>query len=307
MYRGELVWNKTKKRDVEGRTAVTTRPEAEWLRVDRPDLRIIADDVWHAAQSKRQSIRTRHATTHGRVHRDVDSKYLLSGFARCATCGGSLSTLSREHGQRRVFFYGRLAHHKRGATVCDNALIIPIERVDAAVLDKIGEVLRPAVVKAIIAEVFKALAPAQVASNVGALRHDLRALDRKIANLTAAVEHGAALAPLVAKLTARQSERDALVAALGAADALAQQQLDRHTTTAQVLAQVAKWRALLTTDIVDGRQLLREVLDGPLQFAPDGQQYRFSGADKVGTLVARLVGVPPLLASPAGFEPAFWP
>ena len=34
LYRGEVVWNKTKKRDAAGRTAPTARPEAEWMRFE---------------------------------------------------------------------------------------------------------------------------------------------------------------------------------------------------------------------------------------------------------------------------------
>ena len=84
----------------------------------------------------------------------------------------------------RVFFYGCLAHAKRGSSVCDNALVLPIDRVDDAVVSKLSrDVLHPAVVKAILDGVFEALQPATVTRNVGALRIELRALDTKIANL----------------------------------------------------------------------------------------------------------------------------
>jgi hypothetical protein len=62
------------------------------------------------------------------------------------------------------------------------------------------------------------------------------------------------------------------------------------------MAQVETWRTLLTTSIADGRQLLREVLDGPLRFAPEDQQYRFTGDVTTGPLVAGLVGLPPTLS-----------
>ncbi len=54
--------------------------------------------------------------------------------------------------------------------MCANALIVPIEVVDQAVLQVIAGDLRPRVVKAIIAEVYKQLAPASVASELNGLR-----------------------------------------------------------------------------------------------------------------------------------------
>jgi hypothetical protein len=60
--------------------------------------------------------------------------------------------------RKRTFFYGCLAHAKRGETVCDNALVLPIERVDRAVQAELAtNVLRPAVVRALINAVFKKL------------------------------------------------------------------------------------------------------------------------------------------------------
>jgi hypothetical protein len=87
---------------------------------------------------------------------------------------------------------------------------------------------------------------------------------------------------------------------------------DRKVVEAKVMEQVAKWRALLTEEVADGRQALREVLEGPLRFTPkqaeDGTRYyEFEGEVATGRLIAGLVGVPPCVASPTGFEPVFWP
>ena len=73
-----------------------------------------------------------------------------------------------------------------------------------------------------------------------------------------AVERGADVAPLVEKLRARQVERDTLVVASGAAEAVIQIQRDRRAVTRQVLAQVATWRRLLSAERVeDGLGLQR--------------------------------------------------
>jgi hypothetical protein len=48
------------------------------------------------------------------------------------------------------------------------------------------------------------------------------------------------------------------------------------------------------------------VLEAPLRFTPDGKTYRFTGPVATGKWIAGAV-LPTKVASPAGFEPAFWP
>jgi hypothetical protein len=75
--------------------------------------------------------------------------------------GGTV--VSRSHGRRRAYFYGCLTSWKRGATICPNDLILPIEWVNDAVLKAIaGDVLRPAVVSAIIDGFLEQLLPSNV-------------------------------------------------------------------------------------------------------------------------------------------------
>ena len=301
VYRGHLVWNKTRKRDAAGRTAVTARPESEWLRSDRPELRIVSDDLWNAVHARlgarRQFVRGQAV----RPGRDIESKYLLSGFARCGTCGGAMVAMSRRRtGQPRALFYGCSAHQKRGPLVCDNALVLPIDRVNDAVLTAlVRKVLRPAVAMAIMDEVFKALRPTARAASVVSLKSELRVLDAKIANLTAAIEQGAAVGPIVAKLQERQAEREALLTTLGAAQASEQLQVDRQTIERKVLAQLATWRTQLTTD---ARQALREVLSGPVRLTPTGEQYHFEGNTTTGSFIAGLIGAFNLYGVPSGIR-----
>jgi hypothetical protein len=84
----------------------------------RPQLRIVSEDLWTAAQARF----------------DLDSPYLLSGFGRCGTCGGGMAAHSRQHGGRRVFFYGCTSFWKRGAKVCSNNLVARMDVLDDEVL-----------------------------------------------------------------------------------------------------------------------------------------------------------------------------
>ena len=157
--------------------------------------------------------------------------------------------LTRRHGQRRVPLYGCLAYHKRGPSVCGNGLVLPVARVDDAVLRAFaGDALAPAVITLTIDMIFAALQPENVGHNVAALKNDLWQIDQIVAS-RAAIE-------------------------------------------ARVQAKVATWRELLGTAVVrDGRQLLNEMLEGPLRFTPEGRAYRFVGPVATGRAHCRDGGV----------------
>ena len=62
------------------------------------------------------------------------------------------------------------------------------------------------------------------------------------------------------------------------------------------------WRALLSTKhIQEGRQLLREVLAGPLRFTPEGKTYGFEGEASTGVMLAGSASVAPFLVAVRGF------
>ena len=52
VYRGQIVWGKTKKRDAFGEVNPTPRPASEWMRIDAPQLRIVSDQQWNAAHER---------------------------------------------------------------------------------------------------------------------------------------------------------------------------------------------------------------------------------------------------------------
>jgi hypothetical protein len=73
----------------------------------------------------------------------------------------------------------------------------------------------------------------------------------------------------------------------------------------------ANWRTLLTDNVSDGRQLLREFLEGAIQFMPEVRAYRFKATVATGRLVAGLAtqGVSTRGASPGGTATGvrWWP
>jgi Recombinase len=52
LYRGTLVWSRTRKRDVWGQRRPSRRDESEVVRVDIPELRIVDETVWQRAHER---------------------------------------------------------------------------------------------------------------------------------------------------------------------------------------------------------------------------------------------------------------
>lgn len=302
VYRGELVYNASRKRDRWGQRKSEARDTREWIRSSAPALRIVSDEVSEAVEHRLRGVRA--LVTTPRRTRDIDSAYLLSGFARCAVCGGGLCVMNHGNGSGNGRSYGCLAHHKRGAAVCQNGLRLSLARVDEAVLQKLGhDVLRPAVVMALVDGVLTMMRPETRAGEDARLRAELQEVDREVGRLTEAIARGGQLAPLLDALTRRQARRDELTASLAALEAYAPQRFNRKSIEEQVREHITGWRALLTDDApgrAQGRQLLREVLTGPLRFTPDGGRYRFEGDAAMGRALAGIAGLATYLASPGG-------
>jgi site-specific DNA recombinase len=101
LYRGELVWNRSQRISRGGTKKQRRRPEAEWLRLDAPTLRIVPEDLWQVVQRRlheNQQVypRRRDGGLLGRVPQpDPAAPYLLSGMGRCALCRGTLMAMTR--------------------------------------------------------------------------------------------------------------------------------------------------------------------------------------------------------------------
>ena len=107
-----------------------------------PALRIVDEDVWTAVQVRREAAGKSYLSgtggqRFGRPPNGRESKYLLTGLTRCATCGHSLIVMSRSHRSRRAYFYRCGGFHSKGSAVCSNNVHLPLEAADDAVLTEI--------------------------------------------------------------------------------------------------------------------------------------------------------------------------
>ena len=310
LYLGEIIWNKTKKTDAWGQKNQTDRQEGDWIRITDPALRVVYDAQWQAVHGRltvlHDQLRQASGGQHTHRRRDVDSRYLLSGFARCAVCGGGLGVMGGSHSSDRPHVYGCTVYHKRGTAVCGNGLKIPIDRVDDAVLKSLGgDVLRSQVAMAIVDGVLAEFQPRNLVRDLARYRDELQAMEREAERLTEAIAAGGHLAPLLEALKVRQARCTELAATIATLERIDVARFDRKLIEQRVRGHIDRWRNLLMSHVADGRQLLREVLVAPLRFTPEGRTYRFEGEAAIGQLIAGSIDLPTNVVAVRGIEPRF--
>ena len=107
-YLGRWVWNKTrtKKDPRSGRRRSVPRPSSEWIVLERPDLRIVPQDVWERVRQRRSQVRENYRRERGergftKTQRGSAKDYpttLLAGTMVCDVCGAPLQQVSGRHG-----------------------------------------------------------------------------------------------------------------------------------------------------------------------------------------------------------------
>jgi site-specific DNA recombinase len=302
-YRGEIVWNRTRKRDRWGQHRASDRSEDQWLRVPAPHLRIVPEELWQAAHARITAARNSGNIRIG----PVVSKHLLPGLARCAWCNGGLYARKRTRTRRQAeWFYACTSHHQRGHAVCHNVVQVPVPEADRAVLGSIGDILTPDLVDDIILRLREFIAPERRDAARKQLAQQIAAVDQQAGHLVDAIAEGGEIPPLVTRLKRVQQQRQELLRALAEyGEAHALPQIDWRSIERQARRVMADWRELLGRHTLEARQLLRELLEGPLRFTPilEGTRrgYRFEGAIKIGELLSGNVDAIGL-ASPGRIE-----
>ena len=110
LYRGVVVWNRTKKRDDWGQRYRKAVPKTadKWISVVNEDLRIVPEDLWKRVAARRaetegKTLRFESGRISGRPPKHA-TKNLLAGLATCGVCRGGLvvETSARASGGGRV-------------------------------------------------------------------------------------------------------------------------------------------------------------------------------------------------------------
>jgi site-specific DNA recombinase len=314
VYHGEVVWNRSRKRDARGKVKQQARPESEWLRVPAPKLRIVSDDLWtkaHArlAQTREAYLRINRGRLWSRPLDGSARKYLLVGLARCGCCGGSLEVRSRSHGSQRQYYYACSSYYRRGKAVCGNKLEIPLRAADDAVIAALeSELLDDALVDAVVRKVLTRVVPTgpAVDERRTTLEQERRDIEREAQNLVTALAKMGTSPTITAALKeheARHRQIDHELSALEQREQLSTVEQSRFEAQARKLA--TDWRSLLRRHTPQARQIVSKVCRDKIVFTPEQRRaqrgYRFRAE---ASIVPLLTGMVPefsqAVASPTG-------
>ncbi len=306
LYRGVIVWNRKEKIMRAGTKRRRTRPQKEWIRIPAPELRIVSDELWDKVHPRLANAREalprsfRAGRLSGRpAYLDGNSPYLLTGFTRCAVCGGNISSIPRMHGtgssQHRVNFYGCFINHRRGSAICANNVCVRQDVVDGAVLQAVRVALDERTL-AMAAE--KALAQIRSgqpneAKRADQIKKEVAAIELQERRLVAAIRSGSELEPLVAALNEETERKTALMLELeGLSNVQEISSMDTERIKGELRGRIERARELLARHTPQARQILRVLVPGKLDLTPirrNGRRgYRFVGE---GTYRGLLSGV----------------
>ncbi len=285
LYRGVVVWNRSRKRDDWGQVDQRPRPESEWMQASRADLRVVPEELWRRVAARRKDLEGRCVRFEsGRISGRPpmhEARNLLAGLATCGVCGGGLvvETSARKNGRAAEY----VCHRRRHNGSCSNALRMPVGEMNEAVLTAIEEhALTPEAVE----QVVRLSERDDTREKQTALERERKDVERRIGRLVRAIETGGEVESLVSKLRELEARRGAIDRERGALRPVPRLALR------VVESRLAEWRRLLRQSTTQGRAVLQRVLRGRLTFTPrpGGDGYDFAGPTRFDKLFTGLVG-----------------
>ena len=213
LYIGRLIWNRLRyvKNPDTGRRVSRINPPEEWIVTEAPGLRIVGDALWRAVKDRQSALSARYATVieatraarANRLNATHRPRHLLSGLLECCVCGGSYAM----RGQDR---YGCSNHVMNGSCANGRGIARSVleGRVLAGLRDRLMAPKAAAEAMRAYAEETNRLNRERRASGESD-RKELAGVEKKIADIVAAIEDGGytrALTDRLRELEARQDE-----------------------------------------------------------------------------------------------------
>lgn len=282
LYRGRVVWNRSRKRDDWGQVDQKPRPADQWVETTVEELRIVSDDLWHQVASRRadvegRTVRFASGRLSGRPPKH-EARNLLAGLATCGLCGGGLvvETTKRKNGRRAEY----VCHRHRHTGVCKNDVRFPADLLNEQILaDVEAHALTPEAIEQVVALSERD----DLRERHESLTKQIADKEKRVANLLELLELGRGQATLLDKLAELEGQVVDLKRTL--ADLQPVPRVPR-----QVLEdRLNDWRRLLRQSTTQARAVLQRVLAGRIVFTPRGESYDYRAETRFDRLFAGFV------------------
>ncbi|WP_373277418.1 recombinase family protein [Formivibrio citricus] len=314
-YTGTIIYGQHRNTYKKGRAKLReAQDEANWVQIQRPELRIVDEQLWSAVQTRLAAEAEAYSSqSAGLIDRQRHSQYLLSGLMVCGVCEHRMVAIRNSYGggstRCSIVSYMCGGYKKSGQTRCSNSVRKPAEMFETEILRILKtEFLSPFAIEALTREIGELLqqesAPQQqVRDN---LREELKKIDREMENLWALAAEGAP-AGLASRIKSREERKETLEQQL--AELENQTQIDpkqiEHLKIS-IKASLEDLGNVLKEGGDQARKVLREFLgDQPIRCEPmvEGRKKSYRLSIPFSFRTVALEPTIQMLASPRGIEP----
>ena len=315
LYVGRVLWNRSRfiKTPGTNKRVSRPRPQSEWKILEKPELRIVSDELWQQVQERIAWTKRVHGTQHrsGLLNRSASSRYLLSGFLRCGVCGAKL-TIVTGRTRRGYPKYGCPQYFNRGA--CTNDLQERQEWLEERLLSDLqSAVLQPQAIDYAMKEFSNQLnkSLADISTDLGRMAERKSQLETELGRLVAAVAEGGHSSFLLSAIEERETQLREMTEKL-----LSSQPGSLDAELIQIRRFVSErlldLRKLLHTDVAVARTELGKHVsevkmtpaekDGDRYYVAEGGFNLLGGYPEMGR-ARHLQGVRARMVAGVGFEP----
>ncbi|HEX8837627.1 MAG TPA: recombinase family protein [Candidatus Acidoferrum sp.] len=291
-YIGRWVWNKTERRrdPRTGRRRCFPKPASEWVIQEDESLRIVPQELWEQARSRRKEVRRswpggigqRGFSAQQGSREKCFPTHLLSGAMVCGKCGATMAQVSGKGGG----YYGCIGATK-GA--CDNKLLVRRSLVEKIILDTVQERLSDPqhieyVLRRVEAEVGKLYT--HVPESMHLKETELTAEERRLANFVDFIGEGRGSRTLAQALLESERKVEALKEELESLHRC-RGKVFQVPPLAWIQDRLTKLKDILERNSERSGLLLRKLL-GPLRLEPtcaaDNERPFYKAATSLNTL-----------------------
>jgi DNA invertase Pin-like site-specific DNA recombinase len=246
------------------------RDPRDVLLLERPDLRIIDDDLWTAVQTRRRDVATlytanKDGTPKGKASGVGGVNFPFSGLLVCSLCGAPMIIAG---GSSKKYY--RCGDFMKRRT-CANRTSLREDVVRTALAREFRAQLSSPAIVAFLRETVAELQQERVArakAEAGTKKTKLATIEKQIENLVAAIADGFGTKSVRDKLTELEPQAEALRAEVQEAEQTTNNTVDVPDADAFLRA-IQDVETLLERDPLGARQAIRTFLrDGTIRMAP---------------------------------------